>query len=412
MKIKLNVVILCMFFIANTVYGQVDQYQYRRAIEDVSQQWHSISLPQDILNRTNAQKADMRIIGYDDLGKEIKVPYLVRSLKDEELVESEYANIFNESTLDGVSVYVADKVALGKINRINLSIGNSNYDGRVKLEGKDGDNWFTILDDYRIFSFQNEIGNFRYTTLEIPESEYSSYRISLSNIKDPILNNISVARNETKVGKYYNTKASIRHIKDDEQRKTSKYLIELNVTSRISELTFDVQGDFDHYRRMELSVIIDSVKSKSGWQLLKKSFYTGAIISIEDDKVSFNEVLAKTIEMTVYNLDDQPLQINSVAARTPQIDLIARFVSGSGFQLLYGSSNAIMPRYDLANFKDSIPENLTPLKLGSPTKVESVGEINNFFIPTYALWAIMAVIIAVIGWFTIKMLSSETVGKE
>ena len=89
--------------------------------------------------------------------------------------------------------------------------------------------------------------------------------------------------------------------------------------------------------------------------------------------------------MTIYNLDDQPLQFNSVKATTPQYELVARFTSDSDYYLLYVNPYANSPRYDLANFKENVPENVVSLKIGQASQVNSVEEISNFFIPTSAL---------------------------
>ena len=412
MKINNSVVIVCMLLLANVVVGQVGEYRYKRSIKDVKDIWHSIRLPQDVLNHTNVDNSDIRIVGYDQSGKEIKVPYLLTSLKDEVLIESKVANLFNTSRLDSVYVYVAETEEIGKINAIDLGIDKLNFDGRVKLEGKVGEDWFVILEDYRIFSFSKPSGSYAYTRLEIPLSDYKSYRISLSNIVEPTLNGVNVVRRSEKKGAYYTSNATIKHIEDNSKLNTSKYLIQLDYPSRIAEFIFDVEGDYDYYRKIELSSIVDSIQSKSGWKKLRNTFYKESLISTEGGKVSFNDVVANSIEMTVYNLDDQPLQFNSVIARTPQYNLVARFLDDCDYYLNYGNSGALPPQYDVLNFQDSIPESMTALKLGEVSIHESKEDVDDFFIPTSVLYAIMALIIAVIGWFTIRMLSTESEGGE
>ncbi len=412
MKIKNISAIIALLLLTTTLFGQVENYLYKRPIEGVSEKWHSIPLSREVLDLTNAQNTDIRIVGYDSLGQEIKVPYVIKSQKDQEDVVRHNVNVINESTQGGAYVYVIETADLGQINEFELGIGNINFDGRVKLEGRDGDTWFTILDDYRIFAFSKPSGSYEYTSLELPTSDYNSYRISLSNIVDPKLNWVSVLQRTVTEGKYYNTNVTIRHIEDNAQRKTSKYLIELESKARISELSFDIEGDFDYYRSIKLSAIGDSIKSKKGWKTLKKSLFSGSLISYENEEISFNETVVSTFEMIVYNLDDQPLKINSVTARTPEYSLVARFLSNSNFYLFYGHPKAAQPRYDLTNFEEKIPDRLKPLQLGKLMQNRRIGTIVNFFIPSYVLWAIMAIIIAVIGWFTIQMLSSERVAEK
>ncbi|MFT5337817.1 MAG: hypothetical protein ACI9YL_001829, partial [Luteibaculaceae bacterium] len=44
-------------------YGQVDDYNYKREIKGVQDQWHKIILPNDIFGKTEPDFSDIRIFG-------------------------------------------------------------------------------------------------------------------------------------------------------------------------------------------------------------------------------------------------------------------------------------------------------------------------------------------------------------
>lgn len=407
MNLKLSIICISLLLIANSLNGQEEMYHYKRPITGVTDQWHSIGIPQDVLNKTNSSITDIRVIGYDDAGKEVKIPYVLKSLKSEVVIEHKDLKVFNKSRRKDVFVYVTEKASVGKINQLKIDIKNSNFEGRAKLEGKDGELWFTIVDDYRIFSFDKGNISYKYTTLDIPNSDYISYRISLSEIKSPILNNVSVALKNEKLGKYFDIPSTIRHVKEDEANSSSIYSISLDSISRISQLSFDVEGDRDHYRRMKLSAITDSIQTNSGWKNLENTFFYGALTSYEKDKLFFDEQLVKDIQMTVYNNDDQRLQINSVTANVAEYKLLARFVGPLDYYLFYGYAQANAPRFDISRFQESIPDEMLPVHLGQPSDNVAKATLSNFFISTPVLYAIMVFIIALLGWFTVKMLSTE-----
>ena len=65
------------------------------------------------------------------------------------------------------------------------------------------------------------------------------------------------------------------------------------------------------------------------------------------------------------------------------------------------------PNYDILEFHERIPENIAELKLGDEKQIlkdTNTGRKTPLFQRKVWLWAIMAVIILVLGWFSLKMI--------
>jgi len=77
--------------------------------------------------------------------------------------------------------------------------------------------------------------------------------------------------------------------------------------------------------------------------------------------------------------------------------------------LTYGNKKARRPNYDIARFTDKIPENLKALTLGPEVIIakKKVDEIQPIFENKIWLWAIMALVIGLLGWFTLRMMKEE-----
>ena len=91
------------------------------------------------------------------------------------------------------------------------------------------------------------------------------------------------------------------------------------------------------------------------------------------------------------------------------MELIARFTDDATYFLTYGNKKAVRPHYDIERFADNIPEVLTTLELGSELRIEKEeGRLTEpLFKSKKWLWAIMTVIILLLGWFSVKMISKK-----
>jgi len=62
------------------VKAQSDHFRYARPIEGITDEWHKISLPDELFEKLRADFRDIRIIGVTDAGDTIEAPYIMKSM--------------------------------------------------------------------------------------------------------------------------------------------------------------------------------------------------------------------------------------------------------------------------------------------------------------------------------------------
>nr|WP_297914485.1 hypothetical protein [uncultured Allomuricauda sp.] len=74
--------------------------------------------------------------------------------------------------------------------------------------------------------------------------------------------------------------------------------------------------------------------------------------------------------------------------------------------IAYANETTSRPTYDINRFTSNIPENLGVLELGSEQEIkkQEIEIVNPLFQNKIWLWSLMIVIIALLGWFSIKMI--------
>jgi hypothetical protein len=388
-------------------YGQMNEYNYKRALKGRSGQWHKIMLPDGVFGKISRNLTDIRIFGITTGNDTIEAPYLLQ-LATEKISSKEVEfKILNTSRNDKGHYFTFEIPTTEPINQIQLDFKQKNFDWRIKLEGSQNQiDWFTVAEDYRILSIQNEITDFQFTKLIFPSSKYRFFRISIDSQEKPELTVASIAQHEIIDGTFRNY--SIRQFDINERRgtKQTEIGIELQMPVPISYLKIDVKDSFDYYRPVTIKYLTDSIKTEQGWKFNYNTLTSGTLNSIEKNEFKFNSTLVQKLKIIIHNQDNQPLTIDTIQVKGYVHQLIARFTKQATYFLTYGNKTATSPKYDLDHFTDKIPQTLTTIALGNELIIEKkeASVIDPLFKNKIWLWLIMTVIILLLGWFSIKMI--------
>ena len=77
-----NTLIYILLFLSSTVIGQIQDFGYQRSIEKPINQWHSITLPTDVLGHLKSDFSDIRIFGVTTNSDTIETPFLMQTKVD------------------------------------------------------------------------------------------------------------------------------------------------------------------------------------------------------------------------------------------------------------------------------------------------------------------------------------------
>src|SRR5690606_2747425 len=188
-KLAKYIVLSCLIGFSVNGFSQ-EGYSYKRKIElkKDSLNWNSIEIPDEMYDKLKPDLSDIRIFGFKD-NDTIEVPYLLKIESNFYINNTLSGKIINKSYSDSKFYFTLEIDQTNMIlNVIDLSFANENFDWKVKLEGSHNQNeWFTILDNYRILSIKNMETDYRFEKLVFENSKYKFYRISIETNQEPKL---------------------------------------------------------------------------------------------------------------------------------------------------------------------------------------------------------------------------------
>lgn len=409
MKRRIELLSLLLLF-CTFAYGQIDDFNYKRPISGISEQWHQLLLPDELFGKLSPDLADMRIFGINANQDTIEVPYLLQVASERVSVKTFPFKLLNVSHNEKGYYFTIEMPATELVNQLKLEFGQENFDWRVQLEGSPNQKeWFTITADYRILSIKNQSTDFQFTNLIFPDSNYRYFRLLINSNEQPKLNIASVEQLETTNGvrKHYPLKRF--KITDNKETNQTEIDLELAMPVPVSQLSIHVKKSFDYYRPISIKYLTDSIKTEQGWLLNYRKLQSGVLNSFEQNEFRFNSTIAQRLKVIIDNQDNQPLTIESVQVEGYTHKLLARFSQPASYFLVYGNSAAEKPSYDIAHFTDSIPERLPELTLGDelPTGKHVAQPAEPLFKNKIWLWIILLAIIFILGWFSFNMMRKQ-----
>lgn len=393
--------------LSTSSFGQMADYHFKRELTGVKDQWHKIVLPNEIFGKTNQALTDIRIFGLTSENDTIEAPYLLRLTKEKKTTREITFNILNTSHNDRGYYYTFEVPGEEPINQLKLDFEQTNFEWKVTLEGsQDQREWYTVVEDYRILSIKNDFVNFQFTNLTFPSTKYRYIRLLVESKEKPDLSNVGISQRETKEGTYREYEVKKRFTQENEQTRQTEVSVELEQPVPVSHLRVIVSDTLDYYRPATIRYLVDSFDTEQGWKYNYKTLTSGTLNSLGENVFDLGNVTAQKLKIIISNRDNQPLKVAKVEVKGYLHELQVRFARDADYFLVYGNEGAARPRYDIGHFTDNIPENITLLTLGNEQEREQEDEpfIKPLFQSKAWLWAVMVVIILLLGGFSLKMM--------
>lgn len=410
MKRITKLLTILLLFNGAFTYGQIGQYNYKRELKGITDQWHKIILPDEVFGKISNDLIDIRIFGITANNDTTETPYLLR-LATERVSSKDVAfKTLNASHNDKGYYFTFEIPTTEAINQIKLDFTQKNFDWRIKLEGSQNQtDWFTVIENYRILSIKNEMTDFQFDKLSFPSSKYRFFRLHIDCEEKPELTFAGVSQEEISEATYRNYIIRNIEVKKKRDTKQTEIDIELNMSAPLSFLRIGIKNSFDYYRPITIKYLADSIKTEQGWKYNFSTLTTGTLNSIEKNEFKFISTTVQRLKILIDNQDNQPLSIDTILVKGYVHELVARFTEQATYFLIYGNKNATRPDYDINRFSDKVPDSLSVLEPGSELTIENEKalETSPLFKNKTWLWITMGLIILVLGWFSIKMIGKE-----
>ena len=395
--------------------GQTDCFSYLRPLSPPTEDWHTVELPDEIFGKIKSDFSDLRIYPtaavsegkpMSDVGRE--VPYILKAQTDK--IERETVNFEVINTTHNATgwYYTFILPAEATLNRIELEFRRKNFAWQATLEGSQNQaEWFTVVRDYRLVGIADAQTFYQFTDLVFPPARYKYWRLSVKSDGDPELLRQTFSRRDTVAGEYRNHNFTTVKTEENKEKKTTEIIADLGQSVPVSRLDFDIADKTDYYRRAEVRYLSDSILVNNVWKYNFRPLTSDVLSSLEKSRIELNKtVITNRLKIIIRNDDNAPLSLKKVTAAGPVYRLIARFAGEGDYALYYGNNDARKPVYDIDRFVAKIPQNLSALELGSErdTGHPDVTVEKPLFENRLWLWAVLLVIMVLLGGFALKMM--------
>lgn len=406
MKLKASLVISLYLLACSIALGQIDQYNFLRPLEGQVDQWHKVVLPDEIFSKVSPDLGDLRIFGVTPNNDTIEAPYLLRIVKEQVTSREVSFNMINTTSNQKGYYFTFEIPTSEPLNQMQLNFAQENFDWRLTLEGsQDQLEWFTIVNDYRILSIENQLTSYQFTKITFPEANYHYLRILIDSQEKPQLD-ATINQHQTTEPNLKNYRIQSIQVNENKNTKQTEVDLELALPVPVNRLKLKVEDTFDYYRPIRIQYLADSFKTEQGWKYNYRTLTSSTLSSVEENQFSFTSTVLKKLKVTIGNHDNIPLTVGSAQVEGYVHELVVRFSDPATYYLTYGNKDSRHPNYDISLFPDKIPEALSPLHLGTEQEIEkeTVPKASPLFMNRTWLWAIMVLIIVMLGWFTLKMI--------
>ena len=401
------IVILIILLVTMDARSQDKGFHFKRKLNGPAEEgWYSIPLPADLFQSLRRDLTDLRIYQFNGTDT-VEVQYVLKVRHDEVLDAVVELPVFNKSKKDGKLFLTVELKKDQKVNRLDLEFEEDNFNGFVQLEGSaDLKEWFSVDSLQRILSIRKGDIDFKATTLNFPLSHYRYLRIRVEADEPLTFRSASFKKREIKYG-VRTAPASHWTATTNKQTKQTVLEVSLNNLQPVSRVSIVEEHTMDFYRPLTVETLRDSAQTQKGWTYYYDLVYSGYITSLDEHQFDFPSSFAKKLKITIHNADNPPLNFKNVSVSGPQIELAAKVQPGVNY-LFYGNAFLAAPSYDVVHFRDKIPAELPALSMGQEENLTHPAvKTSPLFENKLWLWAIMGVIIGVLGYFTLKMMKAK-----
>jgi hypothetical protein len=348
---------------------------FEREIEVAAAGKVAVRLDRDVYEAARADLGDLRLV--DEQGRE--VPYVIdRAFPGAPFVEVRPEVRNRGFRPDGAATAVLDFDRRLAKHRLELRLSGDNFRRRVTVEGGDGAEWTTLVEDAWVFAVPGR-EPFRYETVDLPENDFSRLRLVVHPSPDekerPAIEDAWVPGERRPPRRFESWAPRWSEARDAKTRETW--------------LTLDLGARHQPFHAVELAVadgrFLRDVRvearreSPDGrgpvwWEEIGR----GAIHRFDRDgkvrdrlnlDVSGRE---RVVRLRVRNLDDRPLTVVGVTVHAPVEQLLFEAPRPGRYRLTYGSAERTAPSYDLARTAGEAGawgEAARPAGLGPPRRL-------------------------------------------
>ncbi len=389
---RVNIILLLMVFF-QTVQSQ--DFKWNSALDTVPQTgFYSIPLGVEWLAQLKADVGDIRIKNE----KNEAVPFIIKEHTTNRQNKLVGFTILQNKTDSASTILELDAGTWKGGDHLYLVIGNNAVERDASLSGgNDRKQWFVIHERLRLSNDGNNLDDRFVQWLHFPFVRYRYLKLTIKNKGSDALPVLQAGYiDDTTANKSLEVtplpKTSFRSI--DSTDGNTYVWINNDFPYPVDRIDMKLSGPRFYKRKVKIYKT-DGIKVADLLTATEFDSNKESVIRLMGDKA---QMLLAVIE----NGDNPPLKIDSVNSQSRKRELVAYLEKGKTYYLMGGNETAVNPKYDLVQFRDSIPESLAVLAHGVlVANTGDVGKTNDN--KRMWLWPAIIVMIGILGLLTMRL---------
>lgn len=268
--------------------------------------------------------------------------------------------IVNQGFIRGsFSTFIADLGASGILhNRIAIKTNTKNFTREVEVQGSpDNKEWFVLEPRGRIYNMTIEAtrtspsATIQNTSIPYPETTYRYLRIRMfDNGEDPLtIYGAEVAREYTVAAREVSYQGTLSQ---EEKKEVQQSILTIDAGAKgLPTNKIVLETPSTNFKR---EVGIEGSNDNQNWSLI---IFRDVLFSYDTPKfkgskliLNYPETNFRYLRLTIFNKDDQPIQITKATLAGYLRKLVFEYTPGAQYYLYYGAASARHPEYDLQNY--------------------------------------------------------------
>lgn len=401
-KLKNSLLLTFIFF---SIFSYAQKGNFEAKIKPSARSgYYKIKLSPELRALSNSDLSDIRILDY--FGKQ--VPYYIEYSQPKTISKTEkiiFKDIKQIKTKKQ-SQFIISNTFKRQIDYLSLTINNTNVSKQFSIEGSnDNQNWYSVVDKEILSDLYDNSATKIEKTIYLPKTNYAFYKLTINDSNSsPIV--ISEISNYDNSQQNESAKIQIKDFKLTYLKQGNDNLIEFNSNYKykIDELTINTKNKELFDRR--ISILTETkIKKRTQSQVVYESHITN-----NNSNFTGLNLTESKFKIEILNGDNQPLDIRLIELYQYPIYLIAELDSTQNYTISSGDKSATAPNYDIVNFKDKIPVDLTVLDIGNITTKIPIGDKISIEktkrIQKWFMWSCLALGVVVVFYISIYMINS------
>ena len=306
------------------------------------------------------------------------------------------------------SSIVISNPSVTNINRISLSIANSDVVKKYSISGSDDQKeWFGVSNSQELEDLKSTDKTSVIKTISFPLCSYRFLKIDFNDKKTLPINILKAGNFNSQVQsnllqQIIPKSRSITQLPNE--KKTQIHLV-FEGPQVINQIVFDITKPTLYKRNASIyKNVTRKIKHKT--ETYPENSTNFELSSDTKNIFNISQIFGKEIFITIENQDNQPLTITAIKCNQIPVSIIADLKANEKYTIKTGNPNLYAPQYDLSYFKNNISTTLPETTIYGIERTISIQnriQEKSFWQQSWFMWLCIALGGITILYFTASL---------